>query len=471
MPSGGFRWTTPATVLLGLALLVALPYLAAAVVRAAIESRSAADRAAYATGGSPWSWRFREADDVVAGRAFGGGSLGASQAGLILRATDGRPMEVGLPLARVPDLVRLDSLEWRARASATGVYGLAVRETLDGPLLQAPLGKLGPKDLSRPISLRRLAWTDDMGHRASPPTRAAMLRLRATLPAGATLVLDQAALRADGSPVAPRSLSLPPGLSAEGLLAWRDTQRAADPLVTFGTATPTRAVPPRSSWIPPVVYLALLALSSSRRRKGPSGSGRSLSDPIDAVLVLTGPLWFIAGLGLGPNPATAGIAMFVAGTAYAFLLASRRILPGWHWLGTWRAAAWPLLAVPVAFAIVLTLGHAPLWPSPGRILLYVGWAFFQQWLVLAVVGALLARVLPRSWAALFTALAFALLHTPNGLLMQLCFVAELGWAWWYFHRRALLPVAVAHAASAVLLQAGLAGGLLRSLEVSARFLQ
>jgi membrane protease YdiL (CAAX protease family) len=71
---------------------------------------------------------------------------------------------------------------------------------------------------------------------------------------------------------------------------------------------------------------------------------------------------------------------------------------------------------------------------------------------------------------LLTALAFALLHTPNGVLMQLCFVAELAWAWWFLHRRAIFPVALAHAGSALLLQACLAGGILRSLEVSARFL-
>ena len=91
-------------------------------------------------------------------------------------------------------------------------------------------------------------------------------------------------------------------------------------------------------------------------------------------------------------------------------------------------------------------------------------------MLLAVAGSLLDRAIPRPFAVLVTALAFALLHTPNGLLMQLCFVAELGWAWWYTYHRSLLPVALAHAAAAVVLQAGLTGGILRSLEVSARYL-
>jgi membrane protease YdiL (CAAX protease family) len=191
---------------------------------------------------------------------------------------------------------------------------------------------------------------------------------------------------------------------------------------------------------------------------------------LDAALVVAGPLWFIVGLGLSQRPSPPGVAVFGIGVVYALLLAARHRLPRWRWLGAWRSAWWPLSALAIALGLALAAGHPPVWPPMGRILLYVGWAFFQQWLMLAVVAALLARALPRPAAVLLTALAFALLHTPNGLLMQLCFVAEFGWAWWYLRHRALLPVALAHAASAVLLQACVAGGVLRSLEVSARFL-
>jgi hypothetical protein len=55
--------------------------------------------------------------------------------------------------------------------------------------------------------------------------------------------------------------------------------------------------------------------------------------------------------------------------------------------------------------------------------------------------------------------------------MQFCFVAELGWAWCFLRSRTLLPVALAHAASALILESALAGSTLRSLEVSARFFQ
>jgi membrane protease YdiL (CAAX protease family) len=192
--------------------------------------------------------------------------------------------------------------------------------------------------------------------------------------------------------------------------------------------------------------------------------------PIEALLVIAGPVWFIAGLGLSSSPAAPAVAMLALGVVYALVLAIRRRLPRWRWVGAWRTAGWPLLALPVTIAIVAVAGHAPVWPAPGRALLYIAWAFVQQWLILAVVASLLARALPRPLAVLLAALAFALLHTPNGLLMQLCFLAELGWAWWYLHHRSLLPVALAHASSALLLQACLSGGILRSLEVSARFL-
>lgn len=470
-PGGARAFTLATTAVLALLVLLALPRFAANMVRSAIEADSAADRVAFAAGESPWSWRFREPDDVVAGRTFGSGSLETASDGLAVRATDGSAMEIGLPLSRQADLVHLDTLRLRATASTSGEYGLLVREVLDEPVRRASIGSLSPNELEQPIKLDGLRWTDAEGRRAATPTRAEMFRIAVTLPAGATFTLDKASLDPAVGVVTPPMGSLPTRLSAEGLLAWRDNQRAADPLVTFGTRA--KAEPPETwgLWLPPALYLIVLGVCVlQRRRSSESDADHASGDVLDAALVLAGPLWFIAGMNLSARPAPPGVVMFAAGVVYAIFLNTRRALPSWHWFGAWRAAGWPLLAIPVAIGLVVFAGHAPVWPPIGRIVVYAGWAFFQQWLVLAVFGALLARTLPRPWAALVTALAFALLHTPNGLLMQLCFLAELGWAWWYFHRRALLPVAVAHAASAVLLQAGLAGGLLRSLEVSARFL-
>lgn len=465
------RWVAVASAILALSTLVALPRFGATVVRAAIENESIADRAAFAAGDSPWSWRFRERDDVVAGRAFGSGVLAVVEDGLAFRSTNGSAMEIGLPLARPVDVKRLDRLRLRAEASAPGNYAWVARETLTGPLRRAAIGAFAGGPLPPVLRLAPLDWTDPAGRPVAAPARAAMLRLEVTLPAAATFTLHEASLAAGSGLIQPPVGALPSRLSAEGLLAWRDHARTADPLVTFGSGTDAGHTHAWLPWLPPIAYLLVLGafVGWGLRQSVPVAAGAA-RDLVDAALVLVGPLWFIAGLGLSDRPDPPGVLMFVAGAAYAFFLNATHVLPRWHWLGTWRTAGWPLLAVPAALCVVVFFGHAPSWPPLGRVAVYVGWALFQQWLMLAVVGALLARALPRPLAVLLTALAFALLHIPNGLLMQLCFVAEFGWAWWYFHRRALLPVALAHALSAVLLQAGLAGGLLRSLEVSARFL-
>jgi hypothetical protein len=468
------RGTAIAAVLLALALVFALPWLAASIVRGAIEHDSAKDRAAYGSGSSPWRWHLRDSGDVVAGRAFGGGRLDSGKEGLQVGATDGSPLEIGFPLRRPADLHALPILRLEASASAGGHYALAVRQTLDAPVVHAELGDLAPDALSRAVRLDLLKWLDASGHAANVPIRAAMLRLVARLPAGQTLTLREASLAPLPTWLPPTPTALPDGATAEALLDWRDARLATSPTASFGHAVVQPPAPAWQPWAAPLLYLLLLVIAPAIRaamKPDPSGaSPQARPGPVEALLVIAGPLWFIAGLGLSARPAAPGVAMFLIGVAYAISLAVRRRLPRWHWLGAWRIAGWPLLAVPVTIAIVAVAGHAPVWPTAGRALLYIGWAFVQQWVILAVVAALLARALPRPAAVLLAALAFALLHTPNGLLMQLCFVAELGWAWWYLHHRALLPVALAHAFSALLLQACLAGGILRSLEVSARFL-
>lgn len=463
---------------MALALSFLLPRLAAGIVRAAIESGSAGDRAAYAAGGSPWQWHFREARDVVAGRAFGGATLATDDDGLILRGTDGSAAEVGFPLARTADLRRMDSLRLDVATSGPVRMGLSVREALDEPMRHADVGEWPAGALDRAVPLSRLAWRDDTGRAVPAPTRAAMLRLAVTQPAGQTFVLRDASLSPSTEPVLPPSGALPRGLAAEALLAWRDNLRAAEPLVVFGERA-AKAAPARWPWLAVGAYAAMLvgALVRFRRRADDRNAAPSpaaprygrIADVTRALLVVAGPLAFIAGLGLDNRPAVSAILLFVLGVAYAGYLAARGALPGWRWL-KWSHAGWPFLAVLAAAVLVASFGHRLAWPPASRALIYLGWACFQQWLVLAVAGALLDRALPRPWAVVATALVFALLHTPNGLLMQLCFLAELGWAWWFFRHRALLPIAAAHAASALIVQAGLAGGLLRSLEVSARFL-
>jgi len=477
VPSRRYRLLALAMAALAIAAFFALPRLAAHIVRGALEAGGVADRAAYASGHSPWSWRFRQADDIVAGKVFGDGILKLGERGLIVLPTRSGRGEIGFPLSRQADLQRLNLLRLDAHAPA-GRFGLVARPTLNDPLVRADIG-----DLTQPIRLDQLPWHDAAGRSVPPPSRAAMLRLSFDLPPDSALTLQGAGLARAGGPAPETGVPIPAGLTAEGLLRYRDRQRAIDPLVTLGDARndtpgtkPVDAQPVEPGhivhWVPWVAscgyLLVLVAGVAATRRQGDHPS--RVSDIANAALSIAGPLWFITGMALGPRPATSAVVMFAAGASYAAYLTGIRAVPRWHWRGGWRMAAWPLLAIPVAIAIAAVAGHAPAWPPVTRAALYLGWALFQQWLMLAVVGGLLARALPRPAAVLLVALAFALLHSPNGLLMQLCFVAELGWAWWYLHQRALMPIALAHAASAVIMQACMAGGVLRSLEVSARFL-
>jgi membrane protease YdiL (CAAX protease family) len=437
---------------------IALPGLASRVVASRLAAEGAADRAAYARGASPWAWHLARADDVVASRVFGDGSLRAGPDGLMIVAHGDRPLQVGLPIAREVDLTGLDCLQLDMSGPATARYALLVRQALAGPLLRAPFAP------GSPVRLTALPWVDETGRPHAAPTRAAMIRLELDLHPGDAVRLSGASLVPSHALAETSGLRIPGSLSAEALLRWRDRQHAIRPLATFGD-TPPSATFPDLGWPVAAGYGVLLLAGASRFRRAATARAR------DAALVVFGPLWLIAGMRLSPHPSAVDVAVFGAGVAYAAFLAWRRVVPAWRWWGDWRMAGWPLLAIPVAVGLVAVAGHTPVWPSPGRMGLYLAWALFQQWLLLVVAGGILAQTLPRPLAVLLTALVFALLHLPNGLLMQLCFVAELGWAWWFVQRRTLLPVALAHSAAALVLQAGLAGGILRSLEVSARYLQ
>ncbi len=166
-----------------------------------------------------------------------------------------------------------------------------------------------------------------------------------------------------------------------------------------------------------------------------------------------------------------GLLGFAVALLFAALAEWRQRPASWRWLGDWRAWLPPFALLPLVLLLIAGYGgqHATA-PTPGRVLVYLLWAVLQQWLMLAVVLRRLegGRLSP-ALAVLLTALVFALMHAPNGTLMQLCLLAELWWTWCFRRWRALLPVAVAHAACALLIEASLLGGLLRSLQVSARF--
>ena len=266
-------------------------------------------------------------------------------------------------------------------------------------------------------------------------------------------------------------IALPANASAETQLALRQLvwrQRPGALILPHGdkpVAAAESGNQGRLAWAGAVGYLlALVALAwrPPRRRQ---------HRWLELAACLAGPLWLVIGLQLGLRLGLPGVLVFAGALLFAAQTEWWQRPGDWRWFGNgWRAWLLPFLMLPLALLLIAGYGGHVTPPTPGHALTYLLWAVLQQWLMLVVVLRRLgAGRLPPALAVLLTAVVFALMHTPNGVLMQLCLLAELWWAWCFLRSRALLPVAVAHAACALLLEAGLVGGLLRSLEVSARF--
>jgi len=74
-------------------------------------------------------------------------------------------------------------------------------------------------------------------------------------------------------------------------------------------------------------------------------------------------------------------------------------------------------------------------------------------------------------AVYFGALSFGVLHWPNAHLMLATFAGGLCWCSLYLRERALLPLAVSHTLSALVLLALLPPELLLNADVGVRFFQ
>ena len=455
--------------------------------------------AAYARGNSPWRWQPRHARDVVAGRVFGDGTLRPSSDGLLLRLGSSQPVQIGLPLSVPMDFVRLPRLRLELDADAPILLALAGRQTLDGPAYYAPVTVLRPGDATLDLAIDTLPWVI-ANHRVPPPARFAMLRLTVQGRPGATLTLRRiellppralprgvAALAAaqpyDRFMTMPtqRTLALPvvilpPALDASALLATRDRIRARAPAAVVvpqgdldsvlaaavaGPPSPASATSPLLA--PALALLALAVLARPPRQL-------RLRALIEATVALIPAAWLIIGMHYDGRIGRSDAAMIAVGLVYAAALEWRARPRDWTLLAPARLWIVPLLPALAALAAWTVLHGAV--PEPLPALRYLGWALLQQFMLQVIVARRLQRAGNRGVAALATATLFALLHAPNTPLMLLTFAGGLLWTAWFLRRRALIPVAFAHAAAALLI-----GGLvapdtwLRSLEVGARYLR
>jgi hypothetical protein len=459
--------------------------------------------AAALHGQSPWRWDLRREDDVIAGRAFGPATTRFDTTGFHVVATADARIEVGLALKRAIDLAGFDRLDVRALTTDPLEMSFVLRETLASEECRSSIERLDDGD--NRIDLGVLDWRCG-GSAHAMPKRAEMFRLQFDLRRGQAFALRAASLHptiampSDGASLGPPH-RLPPGLEGDAVAAfaaaWPETQplvelpvdargertlalrdalwraRPAAIPVTAGSANRVLAEAQALRWPPdegsafpariiPVLW-ALLLLGARLRPP----QGRRARAITEILSVIGGPFWFA----LVPGDPVVGGAMIIVSLVFAASIARFR---DWQLAGSATSWILPGLSVLAALVLVALLGDGtPMAREedlPGYLLRYLAWAAIQQWLICAIVMDRASSVFGAGrWSVSFASIAFALMHAPNPMLMQLTLAGGLVWTANWLRHRALLPNIVAHAACGILLANTLPIEWLRSAEVGMRY--
>ena len=499
-----------------LAALPSLDFLARHQLRQHLVATASTTLGALTHADTPHQWSARTADDLIAGRAFGAADTQFVEDGFQLRSR-GDEIQVGLVLSAAMDLVRFPLLDIDLRTDGPGALRVIAAESLDAPTCMSRSTPLARGESLLTINLRTIEW-QCQGTQSKPPRRAAMLRLLLDLPANASATLRHVRARTrtelgahalvdlalpllpdprDGvefertlSRIAENAgsmtwpiLQLPIDARVEQSLWARDQVRdaIADAVVVpvgdfqvvverahAWRAPQLHALSTGASWLWLAGYIAILL---AVRLKPPLDQRlRAALELLAATMV---PLIVVIGGFFGDNisPLVLGASIATIVFALSLLIGDAPAQPSARTLkrGWWVALA----TVALALALILELAHGQLpqqLPGIAQMARYLVWAAVQQFLICVIVAERVERITGSSRIALLgAALVFALLHTPNGMLMQLGFVAGLVWIWNWQRHRALLANIVAHAFSGLLLADSLPPQWLHSAEVSARF--
>lgn len=497
-----------------------------------LRNQAARALALAATSATPYQWYFKNPDDLVAGRPFDTQSYDFVDGGLQLRSA-GAPFEIGLRLTRPVDLRSFPQLRFEFDAGVGGEFVIVAREKLGAPqCVSSAITFTGSRNANA-VDLASLTWHDQKDPdvaKPAPPT-AALLRLRFLPAAAGSLLLRTAALQrpdtyrpldlgptpviveAGSAPmsgqlaiyrlpfseqsqkvdiaaiVANRDLSAVPLIAlpergrVEQRIALRNAVYAALPSAILIpeadyertvakarklAANPVAPTSTSTQWRLVALFAAMLVFARLRPPRQPR-----LRALIEIVLTLTPIAWLILGGNVDGRMHAWQAALIGITLAYAASLSLPRT---WRWNAGARAWVLALLVVAMAVSIGLVFyesgSHLASAPGWRQVLRYLGWALLQQYLMCAVCTERWSVITGNFYVSAYLgALGFALLHTPNAALMIATFVGGLCWCAIYLRYRALLPLGVSHAASALVLSTLLPVEILHSAEVSVRFFQ
>ena len=195
-----------------------------------------------------------------------------------------------------------------------------------------------------------------------------------------------------------------------------------------------------------------------------------LSLPLLAVIVAY--TWILDPL--TPGWAAHVVTLIVAGLSLAKAMRSGEwglqpaaFLPALRWA---TVLTLPILAVTYAVGSARETLHPR--GHPGRDLaLLVAWAAGQQFALQTVLLRETQAVTSRRGGIVLAAVLFGGLHLPNPFLAPVTFLAALAWCWIYDRHPNLLPLALSHAVSTLVILSTLDARLTGRLRVGYAYLQ
>jgi membrane protease YdiL (CAAX protease family) len=433
-----------------------------------LATRAAAETQALAQGTSPIAFDFADTGQLIGRRAEGALELQSVDDGIELLVGAQQGVNIGLNFrGRELDLQRFPDLRLVLELSAAGRFTPILEDrggkrwtALDSVELVKGLNPLR-------IDLAQLRWTlgvvgDPPVDAADAPGRISTLRLYIGAAADTRVLLREARFYALDEPLVRFTLSDVLQTPERWLHDVDGVRRAAPETIVQPPGFPESRSIRASTWRWVTAALAALVCAAAVwavQRRGAVATRAVLCWSLLAFPVLA--LW------IGDDPSWALLAF----AGIAALIGLQRLPPppvARSVLRAWLAAV--LLTALALLGLSLLPGAQVSVGLPDRPWVYLLWALLQQAVLQRVLYARLRKSLSPRSAAWVAALGFALWHTPNLGLMLLTLLGGRLWCELYERHGRLAPLVFSHTVIGLLALQWLAPAVVRSAEVSARFL-